>query len=133
MLKLTLRAATMALVGVVAVQAAGAHAVPFQPFTPKAFAASEASGKSILIDVYAPWCPTCAAQQPTLSKIETSTQYKNLVVYRVDFDSQKDVLKTLGVQKQSTLIAFHGNTETDRSVGDTNAATIVALANSALK
>ncbi len=35
-------------------------------FTPAAFEAAEKAGKPILIDVTAPWCPTCRAQAPVL-------------------------------------------------------------------
>ena len=46
---------------------------------------------------------------------------------RVDFDSQKDVLRRFGVQRQSTLIVFKGATEMGRSVGDTGKTSIEAL------
>ena len=73
----------------------------------------------------APWCPTCKQQRPVVQEIEKSTP--NLVVYEVDFDSAKDVLKRFRVQSQSTLIVFKGADEVGRSTGDTNPATIKAL------
>jgi hypothetical protein len=45
----------------------------------------------------------------------------------VDFDSQKDAVKYFGARMQSTLIAFKGEKETGRSVGDTNRSSIAAL------
>jgi hypothetical protein len=45
----------------------------------------------------------------------------------VDFDDQKDAVKSFGVRTQSTLIAFKGDKETGRSVGDTNRSSIAAL------
>ncbi len=109
-----------------------ARAVPAQAateaaFTQSAFEASEKAGRPILVHVTAPWCPTCAAQKPTIEKLAADPTYQTLVIYKVDFDSQKDVLRALGVRSQSTLIAFHGATEADRSTGDTNAASIEAL------
>ncbi|MFX5493980.1 thioredoxin family protein, partial [Acinetobacter baumannii] len=62
-----------------------------EPFDAKSFEASQAAGKSILIDVTAPWCPTCKQQRPIVQEIEK--QHPELVVYEVDFDSAKDVLK----------------------------------------
>ena len=41
-----------------------------QPFDAKAFQASQAAGKSILVDVTAPWCPTCKQQKPIVQEIE---------------------------------------------------------------
>ncbi len=118
------------LVSVAIVSAFGAglaHAAQKADFTPGAFEAAQKGGKPILIAVHASWCPTCKAQEPILQKIESEARYKDLVVLRVDFDAQKDVLKRFNVQKQSTLIAFKGAAETARSTGDTNAETIAAL------
>jgi len=96
-----------------------------QPFDAAAFAASQTAGKSILIDVTAPWCPTCKQQRPIVQQIEKDRP--ELVVYEVDFDSAKDVLRKLRVQNQSTLIVFRGSNEMGRSTGDTNAKSIGAL------
>ena len=109
-----------------------AHAAETLPFTMSAFEAAQKAGKSILVEVHAPWCPTCKAQAPILSEIQKGAAYKNLLVLKVDFDSQKDELKRLNVQMQSTLITFKGSRETGRSVGDTKAETIAALVAKAL-
>jgi thiol-disulfide isomerase/thioredoxin len=98
-----------------------------KPFTAAAFEAAQAGGKPILIDVSASWCPTCKAQAPILSKLMGDPRFKNVVAFNVDYDSQKDVLKRLNVQRQSTLIVFRGKQEAGRSVGDTNPASIEAL------
>jgi thioredoxin 1 len=101
-----------------------------QKFDAKAFQQAQAAGKPILIDVTAPWCPTCKVQRPIVQEIEKSTP--NLVVYEVDFDSSKEVLKRLRVQSQSTLIVFKGANEVGRSIGDTNPASIKALVSKGL-
>lgn len=101
-----------------------------QPFDTSAFRNAQAAGKPILIDVTAPWCPTCKVQRPIIQGIEKSTP--NLVVYEVDFDSAKDVLKRFRVQSQSTLIVFKGANEVGRSIGDTNPASIKALVSKGL-
>lgn len=96
-----------------------------QPFDAKAFQASQAAGKSILVDVTAPWCPTCKQQKPIVQEIEK--EHPDLVVYDVDFDSAKDVLKQFRVQYQSTLIVFKGPKEVARSTGETDPAPLRAL------
>ncbi|MGE0565569.1 MAG: thioredoxin family protein [Pseudolabrys sp.] len=103
------------------------HAADSKPFDQKAFEAAQAAGKPILVEVYAPWCPTCRAQAPILTKLGGSAKFKDVVRFKVDFDGQKDVLKTFKVNVQSTLIAFKGKKEVGRSSGDTNAASIEAL------
>jgi thiol:disulfide interchange protein len=102
------------------------------PFTQEAFAAAQAAGKPILVDVTAPWCPTCKAQKPILSDLTGRPDFADMVVLAVDFDSQKDVVRGLGATMQSTLIVFRGDRETGRSVGETDAAAIETLLRSAL-
>lgn len=97
------------------------------PFTQAAFDAVVKAGRPVLVEVHAPWCPTCKAQRPILSELTSQPRFKNLVVYEIDFDSQKDALRALRVQTQSTLIVFKGGSEVGRSVGDTNPSSIAAL------
>ncbi|ESQ74737.1 thioredoxin family protein [Asticcacaulis sp. AC402] len=113
--------------GLAVMTATLAHAGEARPFTQQAFSESQAQGKHIVIDVYASWCPTCRKQQPVLTALQKDPAFKDLVVYQLKFDSQKAELRSLGAQKQSTLIVFRGKKETARSVGDTNPASIRAL------
>ena len=96
-------------------------------FTMDAFKAAQKDGKSVLVDVWASWCPTCKAQGPVLKSLLDKPENKNVVLMRVNFDTQIDVLKAFKVQSQSTLIMFKGTHEVARSVGDTNAASIGKL------
>lgn len=89
------------------------------PYTPEAFAAAQKAGRPILIEVSAPWCPICRAQKPILAGLRQQARFRDLLVFEVDFDSQKDVLRRFDARTQSTLIAFKGETETGRSVGET--------------
>ncbi|MCJ2013698.1 thioredoxin family protein [Methylobacterium sp. J-076] len=89
------------------------------PFTPAAFDAAQKAGKPILVEVSAPWCPICKTQKPVLAKLAAEPRFKDLVVFDVDFDSRKDVLRQLNARMQSTLIAYKGETEVGRSVGET--------------
>lgn len=96
-----------------------------QPYSAKAFQDAQAAGKSILVDVYATWCPVCKAQRPIVQGIEKSNP--QLVVFEVDFDKSKDVLQQFRVQRQSTLIVFKGKNEVGRSTGETEPAAIAGL------
>ena len=53
-------------------------------------------------------------------------------MFKIDFDTQKDDVRALKAIQQSTLIAFKGETERARSVGDTNPESIATLVKSAL-
>src|SRR5437763_9710271 len=105
-----------------AVFATPTFATETKPFTADAFAAAQKAGKPIFVDVHASWCPVCAKQKPILSELTADPKFKNLVFFVVDFDSQKDAVKAFDVRMQSTLIAFKGERETGRSVGDTDRA-----------
>jgi thioredoxin 1 len=96
-----------------------------QPFDAKAFQASQVAGKSILVDVTAPWCPTCKQQRPIVQEIEK--EHPDLVVYDVDFDTAKEALRQFRVQHQSTLIVFKGQKEVARSTGETDPAPLRSL------
>jgi len=98
-----------------------------KPFDINAFEAAQAAGQSILVEVHAPWCPTCKAQAPILARLANEPKFKNMVRFNIDFDSQKDLLRKFNVRTQSTLIVFKGKQETGRSTGDTNADSIAAL------
>lgn len=104
-----------------------AFAAEMKPYTEAAFDAAQKAGRSTLVEIHAPWCPVCKAQTPILSKLEEKPDYKNLVVFNVDFDNQKDAVRHFGAKMQSTLITFKDGKETGRSVGDTNPDSIAAL------
>jgi thioredoxin 1 len=102
------------------------------PFSAGAFKAAQASGSPILVEIHADWCPTCKAQNPILDRLTSNAKFKDLKIFRVDFDAMKPVVKQFGAQMQSTLIVFKGTAEQGRSVGDTKEASIEALLDKSL-
>jgi thiol-disulfide isomerase/thioredoxin len=104
-----------------------ASAAEWKPFDAAAFAQAQKDGKPILVDIFAAWCPVCRAQNPILTQLTREPKYNDLVVFKIDFDTQKDAVRAVKATSQSTLIAYQGEKETDRSVGDTNPASIEAL------
>jgi len=125
-------AASLSGVGMIAIAAA---AFAFDPiaapapvaFDRAAFEQAQADDKRILIDIWAPWCPTCRAQAPIIDSVARARGNENLVVFKVHFDNQKAEVRRFGAQRQSTLIAYRGTRETGRLVADTNPDRIAAL------
>lgn len=118
--------------GLVAVAATAMAFVPAAApasvdFNRAAFEQAQAQDKRILIDVWAPWCPTCRAQAPIIDRVAAARGNEDLVVFRVHFDDQKAEVRRFGAQRQSTLIAYRGARETGRLVADTNPDRIAAL------
>ncbi len=90
-----------------------------QPFTEAAFEAAQQAGKPILVDTFATWCQICARQAPIIEKLRDEPKFKDFVIFRVNFDTQKDIMRKFRASVQSTLIAFHGTKEVGRSTGET--------------
>lgn len=104
-----------------------AHAIEIAPFEPSAFEAAKTAGKSVVVDVTASWCSTCRAQTKIIDSLAGKAEYKDVLVLKLDYDGQKDEMRSLGAQNRSTLIAFKGAEETGRSVADTDPASVEKL------
>jgi thioredoxin 1 len=110
-----------------------AYALEVKPYDAAAFKAAQAAGAPTVIHIHAEWCPTCKAQDVVLDKIKDEPALKNVVVFRVDYDEQKSVVKAFHAISQSTIIAFKGAKETGRSVGATGSGAIEKLIASTTK
>lgn len=97
-----------------------AAAAEYRAFDQAAFAQAQAQGRPILVEVFAPWCPTCRAQSPIVRTVAEDAAFANLVVFRIDYDNQRDEWRALNVRRQSTLIAYNGARETGRLVAATS-------------
>jgi thiol:disulfide interchange protein len=93
--------------------AAPALAFEVIPYAKSAAEAAIASGKPVLLEVYASWCPTCQAQHEAVLSMKDEAAYRNFAVFQIDFDGQKDVVKALKVPR-STLILYKGGKEITR-------------------
>lgn len=97
-----------------------ARAGGIQPFNQAEFDTLAQQGKPVVLDISAPWCPTCKVQKPIVEGLMQQPPYQDVTLMNIDFDSAKPVLKKFKVATQSTLIAFKGGKEVARSVGDTS-------------
>ena len=104
-----------------------------QAFTAEIFQQAQAAERPILVDISATWCPTCKAQAPIIESLASQDKFKDLLILKVDFDQQVDIVRQLGARSQSTLIVFRGTEEIDRSVGSTDPAQIETLLDEAMK
>jgi thiol-disulfide isomerase/thioredoxin len=90
-----------------------ALAFEFKPYVKATVDAEIASGKPVVIHVYAPWCLQCHMQESILNGLSTDKSYDGVAFYRVAYDDQQDIVKALGVPR-STLIAYKGGKERGR-------------------
>jgi thioredoxin 1 len=92
-------------------------------YSEAAFESAVASGKPIVIEFHADWCPTCRAQAPVLRSLASG----KFTILTVNYDGQKSAVKKFGVRRQSTLIVFKGGKEVGRAVGITGESAISKL------
>lgn len=104
-----------------------ARAATQTKFDQAAFAAAQEAGKPILVFIEASWCPTCAKQRPIVERLSGDPAFKNLAIFDVDFDSQKEAVRAFKANMQSTMVVFHGEAERGRATGVTDPAAIRAL------
>lgn len=114
---------TIALTSLASIAMAG----DIKPFSQQEFDQLTKADKPVVLDISAPWCPTCKAQKPIIDSLMQQPAYKDVTLLTIDFDSAKPTLKTFKVTSQSTLVAFKGEKEVGRSVGDTTPAGLEGL------
>jgi thiol-disulfide isomerase/thioredoxin len=85
----------------------------FKPFTAEAFKSAAQAGKTTLVFFHAPWCPVCKAQEPKVLA-HLNGAHKDIVAFKIDYDTNPGLRKEMKVDKQSTLILYQGATEVAR-------------------
>ncbi len=103
-----------------------------KPYSQTEFDKLNKEGKPIVIHVHAKWCSTCATQDPILNSLMKLNEFKDLTFFNVDYDTSKDLLKTLRVSRQSAIIVFKQGKEQGRSLGDTQENSIKQLLKKAI-
>lgn len=105
-------------------------------YTPGAAEAAMDAGKTVLLDFWASWCSTCAAQHRVLAalKAENPAYEQNITFFVVDWDQygEGDLSKSLNIPRRSTLVALKGRQELGRIVAGTSKDDIRALLDMAL-
>lgn len=119
--------ATVAGAATLALSGPAALALEEGKFERARFDAAQAAGKPILLHVSATWCETCHAQKEVIEELEGDPKFRVYSIYTIDFDTEKDVMRSFGATSRSTLIVFKGTTEMGRLVGDTREESIKAL------
>ncbi|MBI3485439.1 redoxin domain-containing protein [Candidatus Daviesbacteria bacterium] len=95
---------------------------PYLEFTKNDYDKALASGKIVVLDFYANWCPICRAEAPEITSAFDSLQSEKVIGFRVNFnDSETDGdEKALALQfkvpYQHTKIILKNGQEVDRIV-----------------
>jgi thioredoxin 1 len=87
----------------------------------RSFEEALASGRPIVVHVYAGWCPVCRAQKPVLEELAKDKAFEGVKYVTVDFDKDKEFLRRHRVATQSVILAFKNGQEVARILGITDA------------
>jgi thioredoxin 1 len=98
-----------------------------EPFTQARLDALNRSGQPVLVAIHADWCSTCKTQERVLQELLPQPEFKRITMLRMDFDRQKEAVRSFGVQYQSTLIVFKEGREVGRSTADQSPVRIAEL------
>ena len=96
------------------------------------FMMAQKKGKTIVVDVYADWCPTCRAQAPILNELRVEKQSSDVLFVKVNYDEEKDFLRQHRIPRQSTILVFKGMEEIERSIAQTDRSTLRSVVLGAL-
>jgi len=125
------RRAVFTSLAALALFAGPARAFEFQPYDPAAVDKAIASGKPVVVHVYAPWCLQCHMQKSILEGLATDKKYDGIAFFRVDYDNQKDIVAKFDCPR-STVIAFKGGKELGRMSWGMTQASVTDVLNKAL-
>ena len=107
------RRAVFTSLAALALLAGPARAFEFQPYDPAQVDKAIATGRPVVVHVYAPWCLQCHMQKSILEGLSTDKKYDGVKFFRVDYDNQKDIVAKFNCPR-STVIAFKGGKELGR-------------------
>jgi thioredoxin 1 len=76
------------------------------------------SNEIVLIDFNAKWCGPCKTLTPIIEELATDNLTKeNIVISKVDVDSNKDLAAKFGIRSIPTIIYLKNGEMIDKSVG----------------
>ena len=125
------RRAVFISLAALALFAGPARAFEFHPYDPAAVDKAIASGKPVVVHVYAPWCLQCHMQKSILEGLATDKKYDGIKFFRVDYDNQKDIVAKFDCPR-STVIAFKGGKELGRMSWGMTQSSVTDVLNKAL-
>ena len=76
-----------------------------------------ASGKTVVVNSYEPWCWSCRKQDKVL--INAKDEFKDVVFLTYQQGKHKDIAEALKVSVRTTIVVFKGEKEVARIIGQT--------------
>jgi thiol-disulfide isomerase/thioredoxin len=118
---------TVAMAALLLAALSGVGLADEMPFDQAHYEAMHNNGKPFAVVFHADWCPTCRAQAPVLKELTQAPEFKGIIVFVANFDTEKVLERSLGVTRQSTIVVFKDGKESARSTGDTQRQNLAEL------
>lgn len=109
-------------VSLLSLMAGPSMALMIIPYTGTEVEALAQTGEPYIINFYATWCSTCAAQQRVLDTLQAeNAAYAQIPIIRVDWDEygNSELARGLAIPRRSTLVMMRGTSELGRLVAET--------------
>ena len=78
---------------------------------------AKASGKTVVVNSYEPWCWSCRKQDKVL--IDAKDEFKDVVFLTYQQGKHKDIAEALNVSVRTSIVVFKGEKEVARIIGQT--------------
>ena len=102
-----------------------AAAMDIETYTPEGLHKRQRAGERVALSFFAKWCATCRVQEKVFHSFRGDATVPGTLLV-VDYDHSRQVMQSLHVHAQSTLIVFKGHVELHRSGGLTDASALRA-------
>ena len=79
--------------------------------------ASELNGQSVIVQIWASWCPFCGAQNPHIQKLHDAHAARGLTVIAFSIDRTEQAAREYLVKRGYTFNVAMRNTDVDRWFG----------------
>lgn len=99
----------------------------FVPYSDAKFKAELMSGKKLMLQFHAAWCPVCKKQKNSLMEALKTETYKGIVVMVADYDKEEALIRAYKIPQQSTVLLFQNKNEIGREIGVTDSEEIKNL------
>tara|TARA_Y100001936_G_scaffold234891_1_gene262514 strand:+ start:367 stop:738 length:372 start_codon:yes stop_codon:yes gene_type:complete len=78
---------------------------------------AKASGKTVVVNSYEPWCWSCRKQDKVL--IGAKDEFKDVVFLTYQQGKHKNIAQALNISVRTTIVVFKGKKEVARIIGQT--------------
>ncbi len=102
--------------------AGATQALTIKPYSAAELATAQSAGLPVAVHFHADWCPVCVAQARAFETLRADPSLDKVALLVANFDTEKDLKKTMSIRSQSTLVVFRSKNEVARLGGDTDPA-----------